>query len=268
MCFFRYILKNKDEKLMLEINIIYNEDCILTMSKLPEKCIDLIITSPPYNTCIGRKGGPADKGKYDVYIDWKSEDDYISWTIELFNGYDKIVKENRVVLYNFSYSVENPTLPYKLVAKIAENTNWELSDTILWKKQNSIPHPASYNRLNRSFEFVWVFVRKKESKTFKMFKNVSSVSKTGQKYYEVINNYIEAKNNDGPNDLNKATFSTELVTKLINIYGTEGDLIYDSFIGIGTTAFGAIANKCNFIGSELSPNQCELSSKTIKLLIG
>lgn len=252
---------------MLEINKIYNEDCLTTINNLPEKCVDLIITSPPYNY-TKRRGGPADKGKYDVYIDWKSEEDYINWTIELFNGYDKIVKENRVVLYNFSYSVENPTLPYKLVAKISENTNWELSDTIFWKKPNSIPHPASYNRLNRSVEFIWIFVRKKESKTFKMFKKITSTSKTGQNYYEVIDNYIEAKNNDGPNELNKATFSTDLVTKLINIYGTEGDLIYDSFIGVGTTALGAIAKNCNFIGSEISSNQCELSSKTIKLLIG
>lgn len=251
---------------MFEINKIYNEDCLITIDRLPEKCVDLIITSPPYNY-TKRPGGPADKGKYDVYIDWKSEEEYINWSIELFNGYDKIVKENRVVLYNFSYSVENPTLPYKLVSKISEHTNWELSDTMFWKKPNSIPHPASYNRLNRSVEFIWVFVRKKETKTFKMFKKITSTSKTGQNYYEVVNNYIEAKNNDGPNELNKATFSTDLVSKLINIYGTEGDLIYDSFMGVGTTAFGAIENKCNFIGSEISSNQCELSSKTLKSLI-
>ncbi len=253
---------------VMQKNIIYNEDCLLTMSKLPEKCIDLIITSPPYNTCIGRKGGPADKGKYDVYVDWKSEEEYIKWTIELFNGYDKIVKENRVVLYNFSYSVENPTLPYKLVTYVAEHTNWCVADTILWKKPNSIPHPASYNRLNRTYEFIWVFARKKEIKTFKMSKKITSTSKRGQNYYEVIDNYIEARNNDGPNELNKATFSTELVTKLINMYGLEGDIIYDSFMGIGTTAFGAIANNCNFIGSEISSNQCKLSNETIKSLIG
>lgn len=248
---------------MLDINKIYNEDCFDTINKMPSNFVDLIITSPPYNY-TPRKGGPADKGKYDVYRDWKTEEDYINWTIDLFNGYDKVVKENRVVLYNFSYSIENPSLPYKIAAKIVENTNWELVDTILWKKNNAMPHPASYNRLNRIYEFVWVFARKKEVKTFKMFKNVTSISEKGQKYYEIIDNYIEAKNNDGPNDLNKATFSTELVSKLIYIYGTEGDLVYDSFMGVGTTALGAIERKCNFIGSEISDKQCDLANMKIK----
>jgi DNA modification methylase len=247
---------------MFEINTIYNEDCLEFMNNLPEKCVDLVITSPPYN-CTSRRGGPADKGKYDVYRDWKTEEEYINWTINIFNNYDKVVKNNRVVLYNFSYTVENPSLPYKLVAKIVKHTDWELVDTIFWKKSNSIPHPASFNRLNRIFEFVWVFARKKEMKTFKMFKDVVKTSKTGQKYYEVIDNFIEARNNDGSNDLNKATFSTELVTKLINIYGTEGDLIYDSFMGVGTTALGSINKKCNFIGSEISVDQCELARNKI-----
>jgi DNA modification methylase len=249
---------------MLDINKIYCEDCLITMNNLSEKCIDLIITSPPYQTDPKRKGGPSDKGKYDVYKDFKTEEDYINWTIEIFNGYDKVVKNDRVVIYNFGYSVENPSLPYKIVSKIIEKTNWDIVDTILWKKNNSIPHPASYNRLNRIYEFVWIFARKTEVKTFKMFKKINSISEKGQKYYEIVDNYIEAKNNDGSNDLNKATYSIELVTKLINMYGTPGDLIYDSFSGIGTTALSAIENNCNFIGSEISDKQCELAMNKIK----
>jgi len=252
---------------MFEINKIFNEDCILTMKNLPEKSVDLIITSPPYNTCVKRKGGPTDIGKYDIYKDNKTETEYIDWSIEIFNGYDKILKDNRVVLYNFSYSIDNPSLPYKLVSKIIESTNWNIADTIIWKKKMSIPHPASYNRLNRICEFIWVFARKLEMKSFITSKKIASISeKTGQKYYEIVDNFIEAKNNDGSNKLNKATFSTELVTKLIDIYGQEGDLIYDSFFGIGTTALAAIDKKCNFIGSEISEKQCEYARQKIQIL--
>lgn len=245
------------------LNKVFQEDCLITMQNLPPNSVDLVITSPPYNY-TPRKGGPADKGKYDVYKDWKTEKEYIDWTIEVFNGYNKVVAENRVVLYNFSYSIENPSLPYKLVSSIVENTNWEIVDTIMWKKSTSMPHPASFNRLNRIFEFVWVFARKSEVKKFKMFKEVTSVSDKGQKYYQIVDNYLEAKNNDGPNDLNKATFSTDLVTKLIDIYGTPGDLVYDNFGGIGTTALGAIEKKCNYLLSEISKKQCDLASKKIK----
>ena len=245
-----------------EINKFYNADCISLMNELPENIVDLVITSPPYNY-TKRRGGPADTGKYDVYRDWKTEEEYINWTVDVFKGYDKIVKPNRTVLYNFNYSIENPSLPYKLVANIVQHTDWELVDTIIWKKKNSMPHPASYNRLNRSVEFIWVFARKKEIKTFKMFKNVVKVSKNGQKYYEVIDNLIEAKNNDGVNDLNKATFSVDLCERLIDIYGTEGDTIYDSFMGIGTTALAAINKRCNFIGSEISLKQCEYAQNRL-----
>ena len=58
---------------MLDTNKIFQEDCLLTMSNLPEKCVDLIITSPPYNY-TRRRGGPADRGKYDIYKDWKTDD--------------------------------------------------------------------------------------------------------------------------------------------------------------------------------------------------
>jgi DNA modification methylase len=250
---------------MFEINKIYNMDCLDLMKEIPNNFVDLVITSPPYNTCVKRKGGPTDIGKYDEYKDNKSEEEYINWTIEVFNGYNKIVKENRVVLYNFGYSIENSSLPYTLVSGIVNNTDWQVVDTILWKKSNAMPHPASYNRLNRVYEFIWVFARKKEVKTFKMFKKVSSISeKTGQKYYEIVDNLIQAKNNDGTNELNKATFSTDLVTKLIDMYGQEGDLVYDNFSGTGTTALGAIEKNCNFICSEISSKQCELANERIR----
>lgn len=243
---------------------IFNEDCLKTMSKINNNYVDLIITSPPFNVCTKRKGGPADSGKYDVYKDGLLEDDYISWTIDVFLEFERILKENRVILYNFGYSIDNPSLPYKLASEIMNKTNLEIVETIIWRKKSVIPHAASYNHLTRRWEFFWVFARKNENKTFKMFKKISSVNeKTGQKYYEIIDNIIEAKNNDGPNKLNKATFSTELITKLISLYGKKDDIIYDSFIGTGTTGLAAKEMNCYYIGSEISEKQCEFANNKI-----
>jgi len=55
--------------------------------------------------------------------------------------------------------------------------------------------------------------------------------------------------------LNKATFSTDFVKKLIEIYAKPNSLIYDSFMGIGTTAKGCIETKNRYVGSELSEAQ-------------
>ena len=248
----------------MKVNEFYCEDCIDTMNKMDNQSIDCIITSPPYNM-TKRKGGYADKQKrYDTYSDWMTEDEYIEWTINVFNNFEKVLKNNGTVLYNFSYSIENPSLPYIMVAKILEKTNFTIADTIVWKKSNAIPHPASYNRLNRIIEFVFVFCRKKELKDFNCYKKISKISPKGQKYYEIIDNFITAKNNDGSTDINKATYSTEFCEKLLKIYTKESDIIYDPFMGTGTTGFACKKNNRNFIGSEISLEQVNYSKIRIE----
>jgi DNA modification methylase len=106
--------------------------------------------------------------------------------------------------------------------------------------------------------------RQDEQATFFMNKSIDSISKKGQNIYENVFNFIEAPNNDGSCELNKATFSTEFVRKLLMMYAKEGDLIYDSFMGTGTTAIGALKENMIYIGSELSSQQCEYANKRIK----
>ena len=249
---------------MIELNVFYNEDCLETIKKIEPKSVHCVLTSPPYNM-TKRKGGYADKQlRYDEYQDWKTEEEYNQWTVNIFQELDKILIENGVIVYNFSYSIENPALPYTMIAALISQTNFTIADTIIWKKSNSIPHPASYNRLNRIVEFIFVIVRKKESKTFNCYKQVTKISPKGQKYYEIIDNFITAKNNDESTDLNKATYSVELCTKLIKIYTKFNDVVYDPFMGTGTTGLACVINKRKFIGSEISKLQVEYSNERIK----
>ena len=242
---------------MVELNKIYNEDCFETMSKMKDDFVDMVMTSPPYNM-TSRKGGFADSGRYDVYDDWKEVGEYLDFTVNLFRNFDKIVRENGIVLYNFSYSIENPTLPYILVNEIASKTDWCLADTIIWKKSAGLPFPANERRLSRNWEFVWVFVRKNEINTFNCNKGLKKISeKTGQRYYNVYYNFVEARNNDcKTHELNQATYSTELCTKLFEIYADKGYIVYDPFMGTGTTANACMEKEMYFIGSELSEKQC------------
>ena len=85
--------------------------------------------------------------------------------------------------------------------------------------------------------------------------------------YKNYYNFIEARNNDGSCHLNKATYSSELVCKLIDIYFKENSLIYDAFMGTGTTAIACIMRKCNYIGSEISNKQVDYSLNRIKELL-
>lgn len=240
------------------MNTIFNEDCLLTMQR-PELTnnVNLILTSPPYNTSrVGEKD--IYNNRYDKYKDKITDDEYIKWTIDVFNGFNNVLKKDGCVLYNMSYSSENTHLIWLVISEIIKNTNFITADCIVWKKNTAIPNNRSKNKLTRIVEYIFVFVRKSDLKTFETNKKVVSViEKTGQKNYENVYNLIEAKNNDGSNKLNKAVFSTDLVIKLLDIYGTKNGLVYDPFIGIGTTAKGAIKFGMNYIGSELSNKQIE-----------
>lgn len=250
----------------MELNQIYNEDCFKTLDRMAEEGIkiDGVLTSPPYNM-TKRKGGYADTGRYDVYEDWKSEDEYISWTIALFNKIEKVLNAQRTIIYNFSYSIENPSLPYKLVAELVQNTPFDLVDTIIWKKKCGLPFPANGKRLSRNWEYIFVFARKEEMNTYENNRRVKSVSeKTGQTYYEALYNFVDASNNDGKCPYNQATYSSELCDKLLDIYARDGWTIYDPFIGSGTTAVSCKKRNLSYIGSEISERQCEFARERIE----
>ena len=137
----------------------------------------------------------------------------------------------------------------------------------MWKKQSATPNNVSKNKLTRICEFVYIFCRKNEFQTFGTNKQVVNVRETGQDIYENIFNFIEAPNNDESTDLNKATFSSKFVEKLLKIYAKENDVILDTFMGTGTTAIGCINMNMNFVGFELSEAQCDWANRRIQARI-
>ena len=212
---------------------IYNEDCFKTMDGLACHGIDVILTSPFYNTNKkagkGRtlentiqQAGKFEYVRYDVHIDSMTNDEYCQYTVELFNEFERILVPNGCVLYNLSYGNENTECMFQTVSSIISKTDFTVADVIVWKKKSAMPNNCSQNRLTRIVEFIFVFCRKNEIKTFHTNKNVVSERPTGQKMYENILNYVEARNNDGVCPYNKARFSSELCEKLLNIYCKNG----------------------------------------------
>ena len=247
----------------MELNKIYNMDCLEFLEKC-DKMIDVVMTSPPYGTERKHSGDKEramknHERRYDVYQEFETEEDYISFTIELFKKLDGAVKENGCVLYNLSYSSENTHMMWHVISDIMRNTNWIVADDIIWKKKSALPNNVSKNKLTRIVEHVFVFCRKDEFKTFNCNKQVKSYSKTGQAYYENVFNFVEAKNNDGTCKLNKATYSSELCEKILGIYAKQRDVVYDPFMGTGTTAVACQNLSMNYLGTELSKEQCDFA---------
>lgn len=248
---------------MIELNNVYAESCFETMDKMikEEIKVDNIITSPFYNTGRGSKCHVTQKsrdnheGRYDVHLDNMTDEEYIDFTLKLFDNFDKILNKNGCILYNMNYGSENTTLIWLTLAKILTDSNFTIADDVIWKKGSAMPNNTSPNKLTRIVEHVFVLCRKSEFKTFNANKQVVSVRTTGQKMYNNYFNFIEAKNNDGSSKLNKATYSTDLILKLMNIYVRKGNLVYDPFSGTCTTQNACLIYGCNYLGSELSPAQ-------------
>ncbi len=244
----------------LEIDKMYCESNLDTIAKMPDNFLDIVVTSPPYN--ITRKSSLAER--YDVYKDNKSEKEYIDYSINLFNGFYRVLKKDSIVLYNMSYGNENPNLMLFTITDIIRNTEFTLADIIIWKKKSATPNSVSHNKLTRICEYVFVLCRKSEFKTYNSNKKNVNTMESGQLVYENLFNFIIADNNDESNDINKATFSTEFVRKLLNIYAKPNSLVYDPFMGTGTTAKACIIDKHNYIGSELSRKQVDYANERIK----
>ncbi len=241
--------------------ILFNGDTIEAMDRVISEGeqVDLILTSPPYNTRRDTKY------YYDIHKDLIDNDEYTDFTLKVFNRYDEILRNNGVVLYNMGYGSNNSTQIFETIYHILRDTNFIVADVIGWKKRNAFPNNMSPNKLTRIWEFVFVLCRKSEYNTFKTNKIITSTRPTGQHNYNNILNFIEAKNNDGSNPLNKATFSTDLVDQLFDIYLQPNSTVLDNFSGTGTTLVSVSkVEGCRFIGVELSTAQTEFTVERLK----
>lgn len=229
--------------------------------------VDGIITSPPYNTSRTRtniRSRKCNEARYGNYLDNKTNEEYIKWSVDLFNMFDQILSQNGTICWNLSYGSENTdvsTLMWKTIAAIIENTNFVTADVVYWKKPFAFPNNRSPNKLTRVVEPIFIFVRESEFKTFKANR---IKSKKNEKYYTPVHNYFEARNNDEVTTLNKATFSSDMVSHLIDMYYQKDDIILDPFMGTGTTAVACRNYGIYFYGSEIDENQVDHSITRLK----
>lgn len=258
---------------------IYNGDCfkIIKEFQKEKRQFDCVLTSPPYNTNKhNSKGRITLKEKdqessfypyirYDMSgMDAISNEEYSLMTNDLFCDLEKVLKPNGVILYNLSYGAENSAGIWQTVGYLIEHSPFTVADTIIWKKQTALPNNMSANRLTRICEFIFVFCRKDEIKTFYMNKPIKSYRKTGQANYSNIQNFVEAPNNDESCPYNKATFSTDLCKWLLSLYCPLKGSVLDPFAGTGTTGVAAIELGMSSTLIELSENQSKWATDRLE----
>lgn len=223
----------------MEVNKIYNESCLDTMKLMPDRFVDLSVTSPPYNFDAGSGLG----NKYNGLRD--NRNDYYEWSVSVIT---ELLRVSKLVCYNIQMVAGNKTALLKMIGYFSEN----IKEVIIWDKRSAEP-AINEKVLNSEFEFVFVMSRNGGGR------------KIDEAQFDrgTASNIFRIGKHTGEHESHSACFPVMLPGKLINYFSKENDLVYDPFMGLGTTAIACIKYKRNFIGSEISNEYCELAEKRI-----
>lgn len=254
----------------MEINKIYNENCLETMAKMPDNFIDLTVTSPPYDNLRN----------YNGY-----EFDFESIAKELF----RVTKRGGVVVWVVGDATINGSesgTSFKQALYFKE-IGFNLHDTMIYQKENYIP--LTHNRYEQSFEFMFVFSNGRP-KTFnpiteKTIHGGRGITRSnqhdnhairgrkfksdvgGEKYRDNVWCYkigTGCTTKDEAAFEHPAIFPEKLASEHIYSWSNENDIVYDCFGGSGTTAKMAHLQKRNWIISEISKEYCDISRKRLE----
>jgi len=234
---------------MIELNKIYCESNLETMKRMPDNFVDLVVTSPPYNKGYYDKHTPhksdAWKQRNISYGDFKDNlqpDEYVKQQRALLNELVRVIKPNGSIFYNTKAVIADHRLVYPTFV-----FDFNIRQQIIWDRRAS-PQIAPIRFLPTTEYIFWITKTNVQPK-FKMI---------GKNKSEVWN--IPADTNpDHP-----APFTLEIPRQCIMSCTDEGDLVYDCYMGIGTTAIAAIKYKRNYIGSEISSEYCSMAEKKLK----
>ncbi len=247
------------------MNIIYNEDCIITLNRLKDEYIDLTVASPPYNIDLGNN--KFNKNKYDVYKDDISYIEYIQWLKEILTLlYQKTKNGGRCVI-NIGDKSNGKIATHVDVINFMREIGWLQMTTIIWNKQQvgnrtawgSFQSPSSPS-FPTPFEYILVFC--KDSYKLKEKGEVNIEKQDFINWSLAIWNIvpeIKMKSYGHP-----AMFPVEIPLRCIKLFSYKNSIVYDPFMGAGTTAVAAIQSNVYYIGSEISENYCSITEERIK----
>lgn len=240
----------------MDINKIYNEDCLETMRRMPDNFVDLVITSPPYNMItqvkynkyIKRVSNTHKANKYVDFNDGLGIDEFY----ELHSSVLKeLLRVSKVVLYNFQIVSGSKEAFFKMIGDF----NKYIKDIIIWDKINCLP--ASREQiLNAGYEMILVMENDA---------HLGRTIKNGTFGRCEMDNIIRVpRKKESIDDVkHNAVFPEQLCDILIKGFSNSGDLVYDPFMGSGTTAKMSLVNGRNYIGSEISKEYHSVAEKRI-----
>lgn len=253
----------------MEFSKIYQENCIETLSRIPDDLIDMTITSPPYDDLRDYNG-------YHFPVE------------EIVAGLFRKTKPGGVVIWVVGDRTlnGNETLTSFKHAITFQDAGFRVHDTMIYAKNNPIPSDCG-KRYRQAFEYIFCFSKDqpktfnpitqpiKQEKAFKSFR----ITKGGRN--DLAHNHVAPKERKVNNIFyynvgtssskdkiafgHPAIFPEQLALDQIETWTNPGDLVYDCFMGSGTTAKAANQLKRLWFGSEISAEYVAIANERLSL---
>lgn len=236
-------------------NVIYNEDNLVTLSRMPDESVDLIVTSPPYNKGFyanknaksTKVWGTLDGRKiaYDACTDDMLPEEYEAWQKKIIEECIRVLKPSGSLFYNHKDVIyKGLIVPPKWVY------DFKVRQQIIWDRQSScMIDPHYFMPANE-----WIYwIVKDEKKVY--FDKEKSAFRTNIWRMNVDKNP------------HPAPFPILMAKNIVSCACPEGGVVYDPFMGSGTTALATldIGGGRSYIGSEISEKYCKMAEDRIKI---
>jgi len=204
---------------------IYNENCMKTMGRMEDKSIDLIITDPPY----GMKFRSNHRAKRYESIHW---DDNLDWLDDWSEEAYRVLKRNsHIYMFCSFHNVD--------VFKRSLEQHFTIKNILIWEKNNTSMGDLKGDYAPK-YEMILFATKGRRLLNGRRDPNIFTFPRTGNK-------------------LHPTQKPVELISYLIGKSSDEGQVVYDPFIGSGTTAEAAAIGNRKYIGSEIDEVYYEIS---------
>ena len=269
----------------MEIDKIYNEDCLIGMRDIPDKSIDAIICDLPYGV-LNRQNKSA---QWDNIIPFEP----------LWEQYERVIKNNGAIvlfaqgMFTAQLMMSNPKMwRYNLIwDKINRSTGFLNANrcplrihediVVFYKSQPTYNPQFTFGQVNHKRGRVYGLMtnggKKKEEDMTSQEKDEMGVSGARNRCYgnfavtetKITNEKYPTsiisvdKEHDG-NYHHPTQKPINLIRWLVRTYTNEGDLVLDNCIGSGTTAIACIKEKRHFIGYEITKEYFDIAQERIK----
>ena len=234
------------------INKIHCADSLDIIKKFPDNCIDIVLTSPPYNFGIN----------YENTNDVNIWEDYFNKLFNIFRECVRVLKDSGRIIINVQPMFSDYIPTHHLISNffLKEGLIWK--GEIIWEKNNynckyctwgSWKSPSS-PYLKYSWEFVEIFCKnslKKEGDK----NNIDIDSEEFKKW--VYGKWSIAPERNMKKYKHDAMFPEELVKRLLKLFSYKNDIVLDPFNGAGTTTKVAKQLNRKFIGIDISEEYCK-----------